>query len=77
MTLLMLKERKDSVTWKRRPTSKDHDHFICQGCGAQVYRPWPSRPFDETALPSRPFDDDWKCLNCWYGKPNQEETTPP
>jgi hypothetical protein len=68
-------ERKDSGTWKRRPTPEGHDHFVCHGCGAQVRRPWPSRPFDDETLPGRPFDDDWKCLNCWYGKPNQEETT--
>ena len=48
-------------TWKRQLAPPDHDHFVCHGCGAEVYRP------------NRPFDDDWKCLNCWYGKPNQEE----
>jgi hypothetical protein len=31
-------------------------HFICQGCGADVYRPESDR-----------FDDNI-CLNCWYGR---------
>ena len=74
--LLKFPERKDSGTWKSGPTPPGHNRsFVCHGCGAQVRRPWPSRPFDDKTLPGRPFDDDFKCLNCWYGKPNQEETT--
>jgi len=66
----------ETGTWKHQPAPEGHDRFICQGCGCEVWRPWPSRPFDDPDLPGSPWDDDRRCLNCWYGKPRKEKTTP-
>jgi hypothetical protein len=60
----------ETGTWKRHPAPEGHDTFVCIGCGAQVRRPWPSGPFDELDVPGRPWDDNFKCLNCTFGNPS-------
>jgi hypothetical protein len=50
--------------WKKRkwrPAPLGHDRFVCDGCGAHVYRR------------DRPFDDADKCLNCWSKINNEED----
>ena len=75
MAVIKFPEKKDSGTWKREVPPEGHDRFVCAGCGCSVYRPWPSRPFDDPDLPGRPWDDDGFCLNCWFGHPSKKETT--